>query len=130
MKLYLYQVMGNRKRLMLISICFTLKLFGVLIAMLHMLEMPVFMHTIGKILEESPTSSSTKENSAHSGRPNISFKHMQMDVKMNIGANFPTDGKNKNIIHLTIRCMHADKASSATSLIVHIIIQNMTEGIQ
>jgi SLT domain-containing protein len=98
-----------------ISICFTSKQYGALTVMLLMHEMLASMLTIGRISGGNLTSLSMKESSALNGKQKILFKHMQMVVEMNIDVNFLMAGKNKNIIHITIRCMPVDKEKFAQS---------------
>jgi hypothetical protein len=92
--------------------------------------MLVFMLIIGKILGESLIFLTMKESNVLNGRQSTSFKLMQMAVKMSIGANFLTVGKSKNIIHLTIRFMLADKDSSVRSLTVLTTTVRQIEGTQ
>ena len=83
----------------LISTCSILKLFGAPIVMLLMLEMPVSMRIIGKILGGNLTCLTTKESNALNGKLNISFKLTQMVAKMNTDVNIRMVGRNKSIIH-------------------------------
>lgn len=47
-----------------------------------------------------------------------------MGASMSIDANILMDGRNKNTILLTIKCMPADKLNNAKNLTVLIFIQN------
>jgi hypothetical protein len=51
---------------------------------------------------------------------------MQTAAEMNIDVAFHMDGRNKNIIHWTTKCMLVDKVSLVLSLIAHIIILIMS----
>ena len=83
----------------LISTCSILKLFGAPIVMLLMLETPVSMRIIGKILGGNLTCLTTKESNALNGKLNISFKLTQMVAKMNTDVSIHMVGRNKSIIH-------------------------------
>lgn len=58
----------------------------------------MFMLIIGKISEESLMSLIMKKSNATNGKRRISFRHMQMDVSMNIDVSFRMVGKSRNII--------------------------------
>lgn len=106
-----------------ISTFFILKRSGVLIVTQLMPEMPVFMLIIGRILEENHMYLNMRKSNAHNGRLKTSFKLMQMVVNTNIDASSHMVGKNKSIIHLTIKCMLVDKVTHARKIIVLTIIQ-------
>lgn len=113
-----------------ISTCFILKQFGAHIQIPIILEMHVYMHIIGRTLEESLIFLIMKKSNVLNGKPRILSKHMLMVVSMNIDVNFLMDGKNKNITHLIIKCMHADKLNNAKSLIALITTLKWTEDSQ
>jgi hypothetical protein len=79
-------------------ICSTSRLFGVPSATRTIREMSVFMHTIGKISEESHTYSTTVKTSAKLGKQRKTQKPTRMDVNWSIGVVAATDGKSKNTI--------------------------------
>ena len=58
----------------------------------------VYMHIIGKILEESLIFMTMKKTNAHNGRLRILYKPMLMDASMNTDVNTLMVGKNKNTI--------------------------------
>jgi hypothetical protein len=89
--------------------------------------MLVFMHTIGKTLEGNLISLIMKKSSAHNGRQRTLSRLMRMDVSMNIDVNSLMDGKNKNIILLTIKCMLVDKLKNVRNLIAHTTTQILIE---
>ena len=107
---------------MLIFTCFILRPFGAPIQILTTQEITVYMPTIGKISEESNTSTPMRKINAPPGKLKILFRPMQMDANKNTGASTPTAGKNPSTTPSTTKSTHADKQINAKSLIVHIII--------
>lgn len=88
------------------SICFTLRQYGVLIAILHMLGMLVSMLIIGKTSEGNPMSTNMRRTNVQTGKQRISYKHMLMVANMSTDVNTLMGGRSKSIIHLITRCMH------------------------
>ena len=84
----------------------------------------VFMLTIGKTLGGNLMFMIMKKTSARIGKQKTLFQHMQMVARMSIDVNILTDGRNKNIILLTIKCTHADNKKFVQSLIVLTSIQS------
>ena len=85
-------------------------------------EIYAFMHITGRTLEESLTFMNTKKINVHHGRQKILFKHMPMAASMSTDANILMDGKSRNIILLTTKCMLAVNKMYAQNLIAHIFI--------
>jgi hypothetical protein len=100
-----------------ISTCFTLRRSGVPTVIPPMLEMFAYMLIIGRILGESPIFTTMRRINALNGKPRILCKPTLMDVKMNIDASTPMDGKNRNIILLIISFMAVDNLKPVLSLI-------------
>jgi hypothetical protein len=82
------------------------------------------MHITGKISEESHNFLITKRNNVLNGKLKTSFRHTQMDVNMSTGVNTPMDGRSRNIIHRTTKCILVGKENNAKNHIVLTTIQN------
>jgi hypothetical protein len=85
-------------REMMTFTCFILKLYGDHIRKRSMLEMNEYMHIIGKTLEENHNYSRILMNNVLNGTQELSYKYMEMDVRMNSYAHSVMDGKSKSII--------------------------------
>lgn len=89
---YLISLIG-----ILISICFILKLYGVLIMKQSIKEIYAFSLIIGKTSEESHNYISIRKINVITGGLNNSLQIIKMDALMNINASKAMDGKSKNI---------------------------------
>lgn len=102
--------------------CSILKLYGVLIMKQIIKEMYVFMHIIGRILEENLIFIFTARSNAQIGEADSSLILIRMVVHMNINVLAAMVGKNKNTIQRTINLIHANMQNNVQNLIVLIIM--------
>jgi hypothetical protein len=79
-------------------ICSTSRRSGAHLATRTIREMPVFMHTIGKIFGENHTYSTTVKTSVKPGKLRKTRKPTRMDVSLSTVVVAATDGKSKNTI--------------------------------
>ena len=109
-----------------ISTCSILSPFGALITRRTTKETNVYIHTIGKILEENLSFTTIKKTNVRIGAQDHLSTTTKMDVLMSICALIAMVGKNKNIILKTISSILASMESIAKSLIVLTITINKT----
>jgi len=84
------------------STCFISKQFGVPTMKTIIREINVFLHIIGKILEESHSSISIRKNSVLTGDRGNLLTTIKMDALMSTSAIIVMAGKNRSITQKSI----------------------------